>query len=232
MIRVIVVLLVWIGSASTVAADVIMTLEATGGSLRHRQDSAVGSTGVSGAGFFLGGFGPLSGSALPLTLSHSAIFGEPGQLIDQSGPLFLDAPLVGINGQPCCGMSGVLNIAAIPAVGVLGGGVSGPPTLVVTAPFTASGILTTNDFLTSGQGPFGEYFFQGTGTMTSEFWRSCITPNAPCYFWNSSVLTFGSSTSTVPEPFTWLLLASGLVVLFLSRRRLMSQLNQPHGYSR
>jgi hypothetical protein len=224
-------ILIWtlivIGSPPTVGADIIMTLDATSGALKQFQDSAFGSA-VSGPGFVLDGFLPQIGSALPF-FSLLNLEAVPGQLIDQSGPLRLYAPSVGINGHLCCGMIGTLNISAIPSVPVPGS--VGPPTLVVTSPFAASGILRTTLSTTNlfDQGPYGEYFFEGAGTMTSVFRASCGTVNEPsCYFWNESVLTFAP---TVPEPATWLLLASGLVVvLFLSRRRLMSQLDHPQTY--
>jgi hypothetical protein len=202
--------LIVIGSPPPLGADVIMTLEATSGSLRQFQDSAFGSA-VSGPGFGLGGFTGTIGSASPLTIEN--LHPVPGQLFDQSGQLFLDAPMASVNGQPCCRMSGILNISAIPSVPIPGSGVSGPPTLDVTAPFTASGILTATHVFFDQQGPFGDYLFQGSGTMTSEFRNTCGTP--ACYFWNSSVLTFAP---TVPEPSTWLLLASGLMAILLSRR--------------
>jgi hypothetical protein len=216
MIRLIVLMLILIGSPAIVGADVIMTLEATSGSLRQFQDSAFGS-GVSGPDFSLDGFGPQTGEALPFPVSNlQALFRSQLQLIDQSGQLLLYAPLVGVNGHQCCGMIGTLNIFAIPSVPVPGSGV-GPPTLVVTAPFIASGILTTTMSTTGlfDQGPFGDYFFEGTGTMTSIFRASCGPVNDPCYSWNESVLTFAP---TVPEPSTWLLLASGLVAILLLLR--------------
>jgi hypothetical protein len=216
MIGLIVLVLILIGNPPPVGADAIMTLEATSGSLRQVQDSAFGS-GVSGPGFALDGFGPQIGSASPLTVSN--LHPVPGQLFDQSGELLLDAPLASVNGHSCCRMEGILNISAIPSVPVPGSG--GPPTLLVTAPFTASGILAATDILPlfgQGQGPFGNYFFEGTGSMTSEFRATCGTVTEPaCYFWNSSVLTFAP---TVPEPSTWLLLTSGLMAILLSRRRL------------
>jgi hypothetical protein len=213
MIRLIVLVLILIGRPTTVDADVIMTLEATSGSLRQFQDTAFGS-GVSGPGFVLDGFTPQLGFLLvpfPLYNLHPV----PGQLIDQSGQWVLDAPLVSVDGHQCCGMIGTLNISAIPSVPVPGSEV-GSPTLLVTSPFTASGILTTTISTTNlfDQGPYGQYWFQGTGTMTSFFRGSC-GPVDPCYSWNESVLTFAP---TVPEPSTLLLLASGLVAILLSRR--------------
>jgi hypothetical protein len=226
-------ILIWtlivIGSPPTVGADIIMTLDATSGSLRQFQDSAFGS-GVSGPGFGLGGFGPQIGRALPFPVSNLVGLSRSQlQLIDQSGQLLLYAPSVGINGHLCCGMIGALNISVIPSVPVPGSGV-GAPTLVVTSPFTASGVLRTTISTTNlfDQGPYGEYLFQGSGTMTSVFRASCGPVNDPCYSWNESVLTFAP---TVPEPSTWLLLGSGLVAVLLSRRRLMSQPAQPHGSS-
>ena len=207
-------LLIWtlilIGSPPTVGADIIRTLEATSGTLRQFQD--VPSGNISGPGFGL--FVDRSlGSALPITLAHSGEV-QPGQLVDQSGELVLSGRAFG-----CCVLGGVLNISAVPSLPVPG--LSGPPTLNVTAPFTASGILRGSGVFFSDEGPFGDYLFQGSGTMTSEFRASCGTVNAPsCYFWNSSVLTFGAPIPpTVPESSTWLLLASGLVVLFLVRRQ-------------
>jgi hypothetical protein len=214
MICLIVLVLILIGSPPTVGADVIMTLEATSGTLRQFQDSALGS-GVSGPGFGLGGFGPQIGFASPFSLFNLEVV--PGQLIDQSGRLALYAPSVGINGHLCCGMVGTLNISAIPSVAVPGSGVVAP-TLVVTSPFIASGILRTTGSTTNlfDQGPYGEYFFEGAGTMTTVFPAHCGTVNEPsCYSWNESVLTFAP---TVPEPSTWLLLASGLVAILLSGR--------------
>jgi hypothetical protein len=168
MIRLIVLVLIVISSPALVDADVIMTLEATSGSLRQFQDSAFGS-GVSGPGFGLGGFGAQIGFALPFSLFN--LEAVPGQLIDQSGPLALYAPSVGINGHLCCGMIGTLNISAIPSVPVPGSGVAAP-TLVVTSPFSTSGVLRTTMSTTGlfDQGPYGEYAFQGSGTMTSERW--------------------------------------------------------------
>ena len=218
--------LILIGSPPTVGADIIRTLEATSGTLRQFQD--VPSGNISGPGFGLH-VDRFLGSALP-SVAHAGEV-QPGQLVDQSGQLFLSGR-AGVNGRSCCVLSGGLNISAVPSLPVPG--LSGPPTLNVTAPFTASGILRGSGVFFSDEGPFGDYFFQGSGTMTSEFRASCGTVNTPsCYFWNSSVLTFGAPIPpTVPEPSTWLLLASGLVVLFLSRRRLMPPPNQPHGCSR
>jgi hypothetical protein len=205
MVVLIVLALILVSSPRTADADVIMTLQATNGSLKQVQDSAFGSR-VSGAGFELG-FTPTIGFAVP-AFSIPPLLLSAGQLFDQSGPLSLFAPLVTINGNRCCEMQGTLNISSIPSVAIP---VSGAftPTLSVTAPFTATGILsgTTTPSPNSNvldQGPFGDYFFAGAGTMTSEFRNSCGSVTEPnCFFWNSSVLTFSAAaSSTVPEPST------------------------------
>ena len=208
------------GTGSFAKADVL-TLEAMTGSINVFQDMPFGT--VSGPGFVFT-VDPIGGSFAPITLQH--LHPVPGQVIDQSSDIFVIVRNASIGGQVCCALQGTLDLSAIPSASFFPP-LRGNSVLDVTAPFVVSGILTaTRDPSLPPGPPFAvNYFFEGTGTITSEFRAASLCgsmPSTPCnFFWNESLFTFEPPTPPpIPEPSTWLLLASGCAVLLLSRTRL------------
>jgi hypothetical protein len=134
--RILLLLIIFlIGTVSFANADVL-TLEATSGSFGKRQDMPLGT--VSGPTFVFG-LSPLSGAfgVHPVENLRPVL----GQVIDQSGQLFLTVEGASINGQvECCDVQGTLNLSVIPSASVLSSRL-GNPTLDVNAPFVVSGIL-------------------------------------------------------------------------------------------
>ena len=200
-------------------ADVIMTLVALGGSMGNDRGDTFGTI-FGRPGFILTG-GDRDRSGISGGFPLSGLSPIPGQLVDQRGGVGLFGSLASINGQLCCSLSGGLNVSAIPSMSA-----SSNNFLDVSAPFTARGILHAgpSERPSEDHGPFGDYFIEGVGTMSSGFEATAMCGNTPCNFsWRSTLMTFTAPTpSTVPEPSTWLLLASGLVGLGAIRRRFVN----------
>jgi hypothetical protein len=210
------VIMFLIGTVCLAKADVL-NLEATAGTIAKFKDETFGT--VSGSGFVFR-FHPLTGGlGIP---SESQAPPVPGQVVDQSGQLFLTVRHANINGQDCCVVDGMLNLSAIPSASFLSHRIASQ-TLEVIAPFVVGGVLTARRDPSLPGPPFSvDYLFAGTGTV-SNLWRGdvCGIFLTPCNFrWEQAFLTFTPEISPiVPETSTLLLLSSGLGALAFTRRQ-------------